>query len=97
MSRLGLWGPGTEHPSGFNQFLDGLDRLGTGAMELHAMHLKSIGAITARMLSYSACEFEMIDGVGSDTVRAVTTALRSDLPKKNVDHPKFHLSFPKFP
>ena len=70
MSRLGLWGPGTEHPSGFNQFLDGLDRLGTGAMELHAMHLKSIGAITARMLSYSACEFEMIDGVGSDTVRA---------------------------
>ena len=36
MSRLGLWGPGTEHPSGFNQFLDGIDRLGTGAMELHA-------------------------------------------------------------
>ena len=33
MSRLGLWGPGTEHPSGFNQFLDGLKRLGTGAME----------------------------------------------------------------
>jgi len=31
--RLALWGPGTEHPSGFNQFLDGLKRLETGAME----------------------------------------------------------------
>ena len=61
MSRLGLWGPGTEHPQGFNQFLDGLDRLGTGAMELHAMYLKSTGAIVARTLSYSACEFEMVD------------------------------------
>jgi len=71
MSRLGLWGPGTEHPLGFNQFLQGIDRLGTGAMELHAMHLKSIGAISARTLSYSACEFEMLDGVGSDKVREV--------------------------
>jgi hypothetical protein len=32
MSRLGLWGWGTEHPLGFNQFLAGLKRLGTGAM-----------------------------------------------------------------
>jgi len=71
MSRLGLWGPGTEHPSGFNQFIEGIDRLGTGAMELHAMHLKSIGAIMARTLSYSACEFEMVEGVGSDKVRNV--------------------------
>jgi hypothetical protein len=34
MSRLGLWGPGTEHPTGFGQFLEGIERLGTGAMEL---------------------------------------------------------------
>ncbi len=33
MSRLGLWGYGTEHPLGFGQFLDGIKRLGTGAME----------------------------------------------------------------
>lgn len=71
MSRLGLWGPGTEHPSGFNQFLQAIDRLGTGAMELHAMHLKSIGAIAARTLSYSACEFEMIDNVGDEKVQKV--------------------------
>jgi hypothetical protein len=30
MSRLGLWGPGTEHPSGFNQFLESIKRLGCG-------------------------------------------------------------------
>jgi len=88
MNRLGLWGPGTEHPSGFNQFLQGIDRLGTGAMELHAMHLKSIGAITARTLSYSACEFEMIDNVGDEKVQKVynqSTELWTDLHSKLAD------------
>lgn len=32
MSRLGLWGPGTEHPSGFNQFLESIKRLGCGKL-----------------------------------------------------------------
>ena len=88
MSRLGLWGPGTEHPSGFNQFLKFIDKLGTGAMELHAMHLKSIGAITARTLSYSACEFEMVENVGNDKVQKVynrATELWTDLHSKLVD------------
>ncbi len=86
MSRLGLWGPGTEHPSGFNQFLQGLKRLGTGAMELHAMHLKSIGALCARTLSYESCDFELVDGVSDESVRAlynkasdIWTALHSQL------------------
>ena len=35
------------------------------------MHLKSIGAIAARTLSYSACEFDMVDNVGSKKVRKV--------------------------
>ena len=88
MSRLGLWGPGTEHPLGFNQFLKGLDRLGTGAMELHAMHLKSLGAITARTLSYKMCEFEMIDNVGDANVRKVynqAAELWTDLHTKLAD------------
>ena len=34
MSRLGLWGAGTEHPLGFNQFLSSVELLGCGAMEL---------------------------------------------------------------
>jgi len=88
MSRLGLWGPGTEHPQGFNQFLKGLERLGTGAMELHAMHLKSTGSICARTLSYSACEFEMVEDVGDDNVRKVyneSSELWVDLHTKMAD------------
>jgi hypothetical protein len=53
---------------GFNQFLEGLQRLGTGSMELHAMYLKSIGALCARTLSYESCEFELVDGVADDKV-----------------------------
>jgi len=68
MSRLGWWGYGMYHPMGFNQFLDGLKRLGTGAMELHVMHLKSIGALCARALSYECCEFEIVDEVSNDKI-----------------------------
>lgn len=60
-----------EHPSGFNQFLTAIKSLGTGAMELHAMHLKSNGALCARQLSYEACEFELVEGVGDERIRRV--------------------------
>ena len=60
MNRLGLWGYGTEHPSGFSQFFKGIKRFGCGTMELHEMHLKGQGALMARTLSYSNCEFEPI-------------------------------------
>lgn len=63
MSRLGLWGYGTEHPSGFTQFLENIDRLGCGAMELHAMYLKQKGALIARTLSYAGCEFHTLDNI----------------------------------
>mmetsp|Transcript_21181 Transcript_21181/g.47283 ORF Transcript_21181/g.47283 Transcript_21181/m.47283 type:complete len:1771 (-) Transcript_21181:242-5554(-) len=63
MGRLGLWGPGTEHPVGFNQFLEVMDRLGTGALELHSLHLKAKGAMLARTLSYSNCEFSLVPNV----------------------------------
>ena len=39
MARLGLWGPGTESPSGFHQFLDRLKLLKTGASRV----LDSVG------------------------------------------------------
>jgi hypothetical protein len=64
MSRLALWGENTEHKS-FNQFLDSIETLGTGAIELNAMHLKSLGALQARQLSYSTCDFELVDVVSS--------------------------------
>ncbi len=59
------------HCLGFGQFLEGLNRLGTGSMELHAMHLKSIGALCARTLSYESCEFELVDGVSDEKVRCL--------------------------
>lgn len=76
---------------GFNQFLDGLKRLGTGAMELHAMHLKSIGALCARTLSYESCEFELVDGVSDDKVRTLynqASEIWTDLHSKLVDRCK---------
>lgn len=60
MSRLGLWGKSTEYEHGFNQFLEGMTLLGTGAVELNAMHLKSQGALQARTLSYETCAFDMV-------------------------------------
>ena len=62
MSRLGLWGAGTEHAH-FNQWLDAMHGLGTGAIELNAMHLKSVGALQARQLSYETCDFALINVV----------------------------------
>ncbi len=52
------------------------------------MHLKSLGAITARTLSYSMCEFEMIDNVGDANVRKVynqAAELWTDLHSKLAD------------
>ncbi|KAL7536947.1 hypothetical protein ACHAXR_007495, partial [Thalassiosira sp. AJA248-18] len=65
MTRLGLWGPGTEHDL-FNEWLRTVNNLGTGAIELNAMHLKSIGALQARQLSYETCDFALIDVVSDE-------------------------------
>ena len=70
MNRLGLWGPGTEHGS-FNKWLGTIERLGTGAIELNAMHLKSIGALQARQLSYETCDFAIIDVISDDAFSQV--------------------------
>ena len=46
------------------------------------MHLKSLGAIVARTLSYKSCDFEICDGVSDDKVREVynrATELWTDL------------------
>lgn len=71
MDRLGLWGPGTEHPQGFNQFLKSVEHLGCGAMELHAMHLKGEGALVARTLSYEDCNFEAVPNVMNGNIKDV--------------------------
>lgn len=33
------------------------------------MHLKSVGALCARTLSYESCEFELIDGISDVNVQ----------------------------
>ena len=43
----------------------------SSSLRLHSMHLKSIGAIVARTLSYEACEFELIEDVSDDNVRKI--------------------------
>lgn len=50
------------------------------------MHLKSIGALCARTLSYESCEFELVDGISDEKVSAmynkaseIWTALHSQL------------------
>jgi hypothetical protein len=51
-------------------------------MELHAMHLKSVGALCARTLSYESCEFELVDGISNDKIRRLynqATELWTDL------------------
>ena len=94
MSRLGLWGPGTQHPSGFNQFLKALEDLGTGAMELHALHLKATGVLLARTLSYSSCEFNLVNNVMNKDIsflydeaanlwKDLNIALENDMQKRN--------------
>jgi len=82
MNRLGLWGQGTEHPLGFNQFLASINRLGCGGMELHAMHLKSKGALLARTLSYKGCDFKEMKNVMDPTIEKVyndSTLLWNDM------------------
>ncbi len=50
------------------------------------MHLKSIGALCARTLSYESCEFELVDGISDEKVSTmynkaseIWTALHSQL------------------
>ena len=47
MPRLGLWGPGTAWAT-FAEFLQAVERGGVTAMELVAVHLRSLGALSCR-------------------------------------------------
>lgn len=52
-------------------FLDSIENLGTGAIELNAMHLKSLGALQARQLSYQSCTFDLVDVITDENFAAV--------------------------
>jgi hypothetical protein len=57
MSRLGIWGPGTQFPS-FHDFIKAVERRGIGAMEIVAMDMKLRGMYIARQLSFSGVTFD---------------------------------------
>jgi hypothetical protein len=65
MSRLGIWGTGTQFPT-FQDFIKSVERRGVGAMELVAMDMKLRGLYIARQLSFSGAKFLIEDVSLSD-------------------------------
>lgn len=59
MNRLGLWGPETAFPAGFDSFRLAVDKGGVGMMELVAMHMKRQGSYICRTLSFEGCTFQV--------------------------------------
>ncbi|CAE8651243.1 unnamed protein product, partial [Polarella glacialis] len=57
MSRLGVWGPGTAFEN-FHDFMKVISTNGVAAMEMFAINMKAIGAMSCRALAYVGTEFE---------------------------------------
>jgi len=57
MSRLGLWGQGTAFAD-FSDFSKAMEAGGVAAMEMLAMNLKCIGALSCKALAYVGTEFK---------------------------------------
>src|SRR5579872_6103919 len=60
LDRLGLWGPGTAFPQGFNEFAAQIGAGGMSAMEMVARELKAQGKYVSRTLSYKGVEYSEI-------------------------------------
>ncbi|KAI5621460.1 protein strawberry notch-like 2-like isoform X2, partial [Silurus asotus] len=58
MSRLGIWGEGTQFKT-FEDFLHAIEKRGVGAMEIVAMDMKVSGMYIARQLSFSGVSFRI--------------------------------------
>jgi hypothetical protein len=60
MTRLGLWGPNTSFPGGFEEFLSEVESGGVGVMEMVARDLKALGIYNSRMLSFRGVEYSEV-------------------------------------
>ncbi|WP_127600591.1 bifunctional class I SAM-dependent methyltransferase/DEAD/DEAH box helicase [Nitratireductor alexandrii] len=61
-SRLGLWGPGPEHPFPSREsFVSAMEAGGVAAMEVVARDLKTLGFYTARALSFDGVEYDVLE------------------------------------
>ena len=61
LDRLGLWGPGTAFPAGFNQFVNEIGQGGMSAMEMVARELKAQGKYLSRTLDFSGATYDMVE------------------------------------
>jgi len=52
MTRLGLWGPQTSFPNGFEEFMSEIDAGGLGALEMVTRSMKAFGMSHSSTLSY---------------------------------------------
>lgn len=73
-TRLGLWGPGTQFPDGFRQFLSEISDGGVGAMELIARELKGLGRYLSRSLSFKGVVYREVDHPVNEAQRAAYNA-----------------------
>jgi hypothetical protein len=69
MVRLGLWGPGTSFPGGFNEFRSAIETGGVGAMEMVSRDMKAMGMYTARTLSFKGVDYQEVEHKLSDGQR----------------------------
>ena len=60
MSRLGIWGKGTDFRH-FSDFLSAVEKRGVGGMEIVAMDMKLRGMYLARQLSFQGSSFGVVD------------------------------------
>lgn len=58
LDRLGLWGPGTPFPNGFNEFQTQIAPGGMAAMEMIARELKAQGKYLSRTLSFKGVTYD---------------------------------------
>ena len=76
MSRLGIWGPGTQFPV-FNDFIQAVEKRGVGAMEMVAMDMKLRGMYLARQLSFGGVTFRIEEApLEKSVVEAYNGAVR---------------------
>jgi 2'-5' RNA ligase len=71
MDRLGIWGPGTAFPTGFNEFAGAIASGRTAAMEMIANELKAQGKYLARTLSFKGVEFNEAKHELTDEQKAI--------------------------
>ena len=66
LDRLGLWGPGTPFPNGFQEFQSKIGTGGISAMEMIARELKAQGKYISRTLSFHGVDYDTAEHALTD-------------------------------